>query len=113
MSGFLTYLGCGSALAMNIDILGGSNISNPAMFWLLNTVFWTCIIIGIVYVATHWDISYNIPKRRLIYTVICISIAYVIAWFPVNYAQYLIFGLSCIDAYMLLRADQARLRKNK
>jgi hypothetical protein len=112
MTGFLTFFGFGSALAMNIDILGGCNISNPTVFWLLNTVFWTCIIIGIVYVATHWDMSYNLPRRRLIYTVICIAIVHIIAWFPVDYAWLLIFVLSFIDGYTIIRADQTRL-KNK
>jgi hypothetical protein len=113
MSGFLTFFGCGSALAINMDLSGGGGISNPALFWSMSIVFWTCIIIGIVYVATHWDMSYNLPKRRLIYTVICIAMAHVIAWVPANSAWLLIFELSCIDGYMLDRADKARLGEIK
>jgi hypothetical protein len=56
--------------------------------------------------------SYNLPRRRLIYTVICIAIVHIIAWFPVDYAWLLIFVLSFIDGYTIIRADQTRL-KNK
>jgi hypothetical protein len=87
------------------------------MAFLPVTAFSNCLVLMVIlgvlhiYSAKKINMSYNLPKRRLMYTVICISMAHVIAWIPVDSAWLLIFVLSCIDGYMLLRADQARLRK--
>jgi hypothetical protein len=112
MKGLLRRLGYGFAVAMNIWIIQGYYLSEPVLFWAGTSAFLTCTIICIVYVATHWDMSYNIPKRCLVYTVIGIAISCAIAWINIEYAWIFIVLLGTIDALTVNRFYRLKL-KNK
>lgn len=73
----------------------------PILFWGVQSLFAIIIIVTLVAVLNHWDKEYDVPKKRVILSVINILAFYLIAWTNSQYSWFLILVYGTTEIYSL------------
>jgi hypothetical protein len=102
-TGIISILGFVAATITFFSIRAGFNVSQPVMFWSIQAVVLTCIVIGLCYAYYTWDSSYNVSASLLLRTAICIGMLYVMAFRPVTYGLFSLMAVLVVIHIYIVR----------
>ena len=101
ISGKISLISAVAALVACIEQRQGFDLSNPILFWGIQILFAASIIIALCFTLSHWDMSYHIPKKRVLLSIVNIVCLYMIAWTNFRYSWLLILLCSMTEIYAL------------
>jgi len=101
ISGKISLISAVATLVAWIERREGFDLSNPILFWGVQILFATSIIIAFCFTLRHWDMSYHISKKRVLLSIINIFCLYIIAWTNFKYSWLLILLCSITEIYAL------------